>query len=322
MRKALVIGIDDYSGTPLKGCLNDAFAMKNALERNGDGTPNFSVLVQTDVKTKGEVKGLINNLFSGDCDTALFYFSGHGYLDGIGGYLVTPDYSEHDYGVSMNEILKMANDSKVKNKIIILDCCHSGKFGNTGISDGTITSLSEGVTILTASKADESAVEENGHGIFTTLLIDALHGGAADLRGSITPGSVYSYIDQALGPWDQRPVFKTNISQFVSLKEVNPQVPLYDIRRLNEFFSNQQELFELNPSFEDTNKPDIEHKIIEPYAVLENVEKFKVLQRLESVGLIVPVGEQHMYFAAINSKSCKMTALGCHYWRLVKEGRI
>lgn len=322
MRKALVIGINDYPDIPLEGCINDAYAIKNALERNGDGTPNFSVIIETDVESKGKLKGLIKELFNGNSDTALLYFSGHGYLDGVGGYLVTPDYSKDDYGVSMNEILKLANTSKVKNKIIILDCCHSGYFGNNGPTDDNITSLNEGITILTASKADESAVEMGGHGIFTTLLIDALHGGAADLRGSITPGSVYSYIDQALGPWDQRPVFKTNITQFVSLKEVNPQVPLHDIRRLKEFFSNTQDIFELDPSFENTNSPEIEHKTIEPYTIPENADKFKILQRLESVGLVVPIGEEHMYFAAMNSKGCKMTALGCHYWRLVKEGRI
>ena len=49
---------------------------------------------------------------------------------------------------------------------------------------------------------------------------------------------------------------------------------------------------------------------------------FKELQKFESVGLVVPVEEEHMYFAAINSKSCRLTALGYQYWRLVKEKKI
>ena len=32
--------------------------------------------------------------------------------------------------------------------------------------------------------------------------------------------------------------------------------------------------------------------------------------------------EYDMYYAAMNSKSCKLTAVGKQYWRLVKEGRI
>lgn len=48
----------------------------------------------------------------------------------------------------------------------------------------------------------------------------------------------------------------------------------------------------------------------------------KDLQKLVSVGLVKPVDEDHMYYAAMNSKSCKLTALGAHYWRLVKDQRI
>jgi hypothetical protein len=38
--------------------------------------------------------------------------------------------------------------------------------------------------------------------------------------------------------------------------------------------------------------------------------------------IVVPVGEQHMYWAAINSKSCKLTPFGKRYWRLVKHNRV
>ena len=31
-RKALVVGIDDYQGCPLNGCVNDAEEIKNLLE--------------------------------------------------------------------------------------------------------------------------------------------------------------------------------------------------------------------------------------------------------------------------------------------------
>lgn len=54
----------------------------------------------------------------------------------------------------------------------------------------------------------------------------------------------------------------------------------------------------------------------------ENVAIFKNLQKFQSVGLVMPVDVDHMYFAAMNSKSCRLTALGYHYWRLVKDKRI
>lgn len=323
MRKALVVGINNYPVAPLNGCINDASAFSATIEANGDGSPNFDVRLQTDVPTKSDLKTSIKALFSGSCETALFYFSGHGYFDDLGGgVIVTPDYQQNDEGVSMDEILNIANESSAKNRVIILDCCHSGSFGSPNSSGGKTAQIGEGISILTASKTDEASVEVNGHGIFTNLLLDALQGGAADLRGHITPGSIYSYIDQALGPWDQRPVFKTNITQFTSLRTVIAQVPLEVLRKIIEYFSATEDHFQLDPSFEFTNDPDIEHEYTEPHADDNNVLIFKDLQKLAGVGLVAPVDEQHMYFAAMNSKSCKLTALGYHYWRLVTEKRI
>lgn len=322
MRKALIVGINNYPSSPLRGCINDASAFAGIIEANGDGSPNFDVKLNTDVQTKSELKGLIIELFSGDSETALFYFSGHGFINEIGGYIVTPDYKVNDEGVSMDEILTLANESKAKNRIIILDCCHSGAFGSPKSAGGRSAHIVEGVSILTASKYDEPSLEINGHGVFTNLLLDAIQGGASDLRGHITPGSIYAYIDQALGPWDQRPVFKTNITRFTSVRNVIPQVPIETLRKLIEYFPSASEQFPLDPSFEDTNAEQVEHKIIEPHAKPENVAIFKNLQKMQSVGLIVPVGEEHMYYAAINSKACKLTALGYHYWRLVKDKRI
>jgi len=313
MKKALVVGIDSYKD-PLAGCVNDASAFANTISRNGDGSPNFDVKLETNISTKSELVTLIKELFSGNSDISLLYFSGHGFLNSIGGYLATPDYQENDEGVSMQSILSIINQSEAKDKIVILDCCYSGTFGSPNTSGHTtVTEIIEGVVVLTASRDSQVAREVNGHGIFTSLLIDALQGGAADLRGHITPGSVYAYIDQALGPWDQRPVFKTNVTRFTSLRTINPQVPIEVLRNIVDYFPTAQQEHKLDPTYEFDNE-----EIADP----NNVEIFKNLQKFQSVGLVVPVGEDHMYYAAQNSKSCKLTALGYHYWRLVKEDKI
>lgn len=322
MKKALVVGIDNYPRCPLHGCCNDARAMKAILEKNEDGSPNFSVKLEEDVATKGKLRRLVSECFSGDADIALFYFSGHGQIDSVGGYLVTPDYADSDWGISLQDVLTIANDSHCKNRIIILDSCHSGFAGSINTSGQNTAVINEGVTILTASLSSEAAVEVDGHGVFTSLLLDALAGGAADITGHITPGSVYAYIDKALGPWSQRPVFKTNVTRFISLRDVIPQVDISIIRKLCTYFPDEGTALALNPSYEPTNALNIPHNVIEPYATPENTAIFADLQKLESIGLVVPVDEEHMYFAAMNSKSCALTATGKHYWRLVKESRI
>ena len=58
------------------------------------------------------------------------------------------------------------------------------------------------------------------------------------------------------------------------------------------------------------------------YSNETNVKIFNDLQKLESVGLVVPDGHEHMYYAVMESKACKLTAIGQHYWRLVKENII
>jgi len=325
MRKALVVGIGNIEGMKLQGAINDANAIATLVATNGNGSPNFSVKQITDSDkaiTKADLKGAIKSLFEGNHDTALLYFSGHGFLNDIGGYIVTSDAVKNDEGISMDEILIMANNSDIKNKVIILDCCHSGKFGDSSLIGEGKTIITKGVTILTASKDSESAVEINGQGVFTALLIQALSGGASDLRGDITPGSIYAYIDQALGPWAQRPVFKTNISEFVKLREINPPIPVETLRKITKYFSSPEEQFDLDPSYEDTNNPKIEHKVIDPNAKPEHVAIFKDLQKMQSVGLVVPEDADYMYFAAMDSKSCRLTALGNHYWNLVKNGKI
>ena len=130
MKKALIVGLNNYPDNELECCNSDAIAMKELLESNGDGSPNFEVVEITDRCTKKELKEHIEKLFADDADIALLYFSGHG-ADSDGGYLCTTDCSENDYGVRMTDVLEMANKSQCKNKVIILDCCFAAKMGES-----------------------------------------------------------------------------------------------------------------------------------------------------------------------------------------------
>ena len=121
-----------------------------------------------DAISRNSIKDSLKSLFADQAEIALFYFAGHGHIESTGGYLLTPDAEHADGGLPLLEILTMANKSPASNKIIILDSCHSGIAGNLPSSEG-LASLSEGLTILTASSADQYASEENGGGVFTSL---------------------------------------------------------------------------------------------------------------------------------------------------------
>ena len=47
-----------------------------------------------------------------------------------------------------------------------------------------------------------------------------------------------------------------------------------------------------------------------------NTAIFSILQKFNRVNLLVPVNAPHMYHAAMESKSCKLTVLGEHYRRV------
>jgi hypothetical protein len=212
----------------------------------------------------------------------------------------------------------MANESPATNKVIILDSCHSGIAG-TPPSKADTAVLSEGLTILTASTAEQYASEEDGSGIFTTLLVDALNGSAANLVGEITPGSVYAHIDQSLSAWEQRPVFKTNVKNFISLRKVKPSIPIDELQRIIEFFPTSGFIYPLDPTYE----PEMKGRDTGmPLPVTENTVKFSILQKFNRLNLLVPVDATHMWHAAMQSKGCKLTPLGEHYRRLVKKNRI
>lgn len=323
-RQALVVGIDYYATLrPLHGSVSDARAVADALRLNGDGTPNFgSVTLKTASSpdqpvTRGELKDGVRQLFAAEGDIALLYFAGHGHVEETGGYLCCSENARGDDGLSLAEVLTLALASKAQNRIIILDSCHSGVAGNP--AGHSTAELSEGVTILTASTADQYALENAGGGVFTALLLDALGGAAANLVGDVTPGSAYAHIDQSLGPWKQRPVFKTNVTKFVSLRRVPAPIALDDLKKLAVLFPERGFVCPLDPSFEPElrGRPD---GAAPPDAA--NTAIFAILQQFNRLNLLKPVDAPHMWHAAIESKGCRLTALGEHYRQLVTDGLL
>lgn len=315
MRRALVIGIDDYPGAPLTGCVNDAQMIGALLANNADGSPNFDVqMLRSDVQqvTMVGVRAKIDKLFGQDADIALLYFSGHGTENDLDGYLVTPDAAKYDEGVSLTAVLTAANKSKAREVIVILDSCMSGAFGQVPATGSNRASLREGVSVLTASRSDQVSTESGGRGLFSELVCGAMDGGAADVLGNVTVASIYAYVEQALGPWEQRPMFKAHVAKLVPVRRSEQAVPLEVLRELPAWFTSADHYLPLDPSYEDSVEPrHADHELV-----------FKKLQKCRDSKLVEAVGEEYMYFAAINSKSCRLTPLGRHYWRMAQAGRI
>ena len=332
MKRALVVGIDKYtdrSVPPLSGCENDAVSVSNILRKNGDGSPNFSVVMlssDNEIVMFAALSESIKRLFEGDAETVVLYFAGHGFVDEKtkAGYLIAQDGKLGAWGTTLSDVVAQANRAypHIKSTVIVLDSCQSGAAGDVQVlGDTDVAAVGSGVTILTACRRDGTAAEAHGHGLFTSLFVEGLEGTSADILGRITPASIYSLIDQTLGDWEQRPLYKANVQSFITLRNVAPKVSLETLRRLPEFFSDASSVYELDPSCE----PDRGEELDKLALVMVNKTKERIYRQMQNMnrhGLVVPVDQPHMWHAAIYSTGCKLTALGAHYRRLAETDRI
>ena len=94
----------------------------------------------------------------------------------------------------------------------------------------------------------------------------------------------------------------------VTLRKVKPPVDFSILRNIGKYFPTPDSEYPLDPSYEES----------EEASNPENTRIFAELQTLRNAGLLVPIGAEHMYFAAIEQKACGLTPLGKYYWRLGK----
>lgn len=203
-------------------------------------------------------------------------------------------------------------NSPVAEVIVILDCCFSGAAAQVPQLGSVGSMIRSGVSILAASRGDQTSAETIDGGAFTTSLVAGLDGGAADVVGKVTVAGLYAYLSELFEPWDQRPTFKANVDRLHEVRKCKPAVPLDEIRMLKAIFATVDGELRLDRSYEPDAEPhDADHETT-----------FGILQRCRAAKLVEPVGHEHMYCAAMESGSCRLTPLGRHYWLLADKGRL
>ena len=324
MRRALLVGINAYDAmSDLTCCVDDVYALQPLLAFHEDHTPNFACKLllgshstaqallasQPERVTFTTLTTALEALFSFD-EKVLFYFSGHGYVKDGETYLVTQDGNNTLPGLALREILDMANASSAREVLLLLDSCHSGALGEPNLNGSLAKAyLRPGVTLLAASRSDQHAIEKNGHSLFTNLVIGALKGGASDVRGQVSEASIYAYVEQALGPWDQRPIYKSNATHLASVRQCLADIEDDELRRIPQFFPQPNAHYFLNPSYETTH----------PAALPEHIAIFKLFKHYQVARLLRPTLDNDLYFAAMHSHPVELTPIGQFYWQLAKN---
>ncbi|ROR90932.1 caspase family protein [Nocardioides aurantiacus] len=318
MKRALLVGIDSYDQIEdLEGCVNDVQALSPLFHRDDDAAPNFETVTLTAGADGGYVSRddlvkAVGHLLSSPADQAVLYFAGHGEEADEDVTLMTSDATEYTPGLRFTEILSRIEGSPVQQIVVILDCCFSGGAGRVPmIARGA--AIRQGLSMLTSSRVSETSAETaEGRGQFSTYLEGALEGGAAEITGEVTVAGAYAYLSEAFGAWEQRPTFKANLDSLKPLRRCTPPVSPSTLRELSNWFPDPFDVYPLDPSYEDTEEPRNE----------TNEAIFKQLQKCSHVKLVEPVGEEHMYWAAMNRTGCRLTPLGRRYHRLASQARL
>jgi uncharacterized caspase-like protein len=325
-RRALIIGINDYDNcSHLRCAVNDALRIEELLSRHDDGSRNYSVKMITSGTgrpkiTRGLVRQSLRDLFEDFDGDVLFFFSGHGAMTPWGGSLVTQEATSDDIGVPMDDVLLLANRSRARDVVIILDCCHSGDLGNPPILQALTQPLSflrEGLTVLAASRPNELAYEVSGSGLFSDALAEGLAGGAADHMGNVSAASLFLYAERLFDAWDQRPVYKSYTARVPTLRTCKPAVDYDVLRSLTAHFSSADAEIELDPEYEAEESAAEE----EPTRARKRKDG-RTFKKLRDARLLESVEGDDLYWTAMNSKKIRLTHLGKYYWRLIDRGKI
>ncbi len=218
MKCALVVGNSRYSDRILSQLHTpdaDVRALAQVLASQQIG--GFDQVTPLIDRGQRDVNVAISDFFAArkPSDLALLYFSGHGVLDSHGElYLAAADTEAGRLaatGIATAYVIRCMNDSRARQQILILDCCHSGAFSEGTAKGGEQKAITEasfrsekggsGRVVLTASDSMQSSwegdriIRQSELSLFTHFLLEGLKTGEADADGdgSITLNEWYDY---------------------------------------------------------------------------------------------------------------------------------
>ncbi|MFB7928315.1 SAV_2336 N-terminal domain-related protein [Streptomyces sp. NPDC056039] len=134
-------------------------------------------------------------------DTLLVYYAGHSLYDSVSGELslAVRDTRPNapSTAVPFDHIRRLMHQSAARHRIVILDCCYSGRAGLPlpGVAN---IAPDPGVTVLAASVQLAAAPAGDRYTVFTGSLIDVLRDGAAEGSETISVEELYDELRRRL----------------------------------------------------------------------------------------------------------------------------
>lgn len=238
---ALVIGIEEYSALPAASYAErDAEVFKNHLIAQGLPVRNVVQLTGSKATKTGLTKYLEEWLPRNVTPESrvYFYFSGHGAPDVATqqSYLVPWDGDANfldSTAYPIKRLYQKLGDLKAKEVVVAMDACFSGSGGRSVLAKGArplVTKVDAGMqppdklVVFSAADATEitSALDDEGHGIFTYYFLKGIGGAAKDPSGRVTARGLFEYLRPKVADAARR----QNREQSSVLKAADPDVEL------------------------------------------------------------------------------------------------
>ncbi|MGF1580601.1 MAG: caspase domain-containing protein [Gemmataceae bacterium] len=238
------VGIDEYDDdniSPTPYCVSDVKLLARILTDKERGTFQRVSLLHSekgngfDQPTKANIeRELIANLRNlNKQDTVVFFFAGHGYVNGKGqGFLITKDTDPANLeatAICTASIRRLLSATEAT-KVCILDCCHAGaralalhpKFkAATGKELGREFAELKNVLTIASCDADQEShpLQVKKQGMFTFVLSEALVNDDLDQNsdGFLEAAEIYVYV---------RDKVKQNAKTFLNKQQVPALITL------------------------------------------------------------------------------------------------
>jgi hypothetical protein len=246
-RDALVVGINTYQHLPgLRAPAQDAESVARCLESFGECRVVRQPEVITQQKPAIGPRGIVTTPMLEEAliklfkpagknipQTAIFYYSGHGLQRQAGiqeGYLATSDANPAagHYGLSLHWLRRLLQESPVRQRVILLDCCNSGEFFNMLEADPGARAGTDRL-FMAAAREYESAYEslDGVHSVFTQALLSGLN--PYKVKGGIVNGhSLTDRVNRQLKGELQQPLFESSGSEIVLTRLAGMTTPTQD----------------------------------------------------------------------------------------------